>query len=195
MGCNTSCAVAARAGWPSSRAPIFDLIESAAATVAASGALRVGVIGTAATIRSGAYGDALRRAAPSLDVQEVAAPALVPLVERGVLDGPQARAAVAAACALFTLPLDALVLACTHYPLLDAQFAAVLGDDVRRFDPALAQSERVVAFASERGLRGSGRTRYVTSGALEPYRAALTRILGPLGASDVVESLEPAAKR
>jgi glutamate racemase len=192
MGCNTSCAVAARAGWPPSHAPLFDLIASAADAVAASGARRVGVIGTAATIRSGAYGEALRRAAPGLDVQEVAAPALVPLVERGVLDGPEARAAVAAACAAFSLPLDALVLACTHYPLLDAQFAAVLGEGVRRFDPALAQSERVVAFARERGLRGSGRTRYVTSGALEPYRAALTRIMGPLGPADVVESLEAA---
>ncbi len=192
MGCNTSCAVAARAGWPHSRAPVFDLIESAATAVAASGVRRAGVIGTAATIRSGAYGEALRRAAPALEVQEVAAPALVPLVERGVLDGPEARAAVAAACAPFRLPLDVLVLACTHYPLLDAQFAAVLGEGVRRLDPALAQSERVVAFAQERGLCGSGRTRYVTSGALEPYRAALARIVGPLGPSDVVESLEAA---
>ncbi|MDQ2857741.1 MAG: aspartate/glutamate racemase family protein, partial [Candidatus Eremiobacteraeota bacterium] len=55
MGCNTSCAVAAKRGWPPASVPIFDLIVAAAGAVRACGARRVGVIATTATARSGAY--------------------------------------------------------------------------------------------------------------------------------------------
>ncbi len=189
MGCNTSCAVAARHGWPPSRVPILDLIEAAADAVALSGARRVGVVATTATARSGAYGDAIRSRAPGTVVEEVAAPALVPLVEAGVIAGPIARSAVASACAGLTRPLDAVVLACTHYPLLDAVFADVLGRSVTRIDPALAQSERALSFALARAparTRERGRTRYVTTGPLEPFSEALRALVGPRGPGDEV---------
>src|SRR5271157_4170747 len=48
MACNTSCAVAERYGWPNSRAPVLDLIESAALAVERAGFARVGVVATAA---------------------------------------------------------------------------------------------------------------------------------------------------
>jgi glutamate racemase len=170
MGCNTSCAIAARFGMPPARAAVLDLIEAAAGGVAASGARRVGVV-----------------------VQEIAAPALVPLVEAGTLEGPVARDAVAAACAQFEGPLDAVVLACTHFPFLDEHFAAVLGASVVRLDPAVAQSERAVAFALERGPNGeTGRTSYLTTGPLEPFRLAIERLRGPLGASDSIGIATPA---
>lgn len=193
MGCNTSCAVAARFGYPSTNVPILDLIETAAQVVAASGARRVGVLATAATVRSGAYADAIRRLAPEIHVQEVAAPALVPLVEAGHREGSEVRSAVAQACSRFERPLDAIVLACTHYPLLDAIFAEVLGDEILRIDPSEAQARRTVAFArtlpNDRRSRAQrpGRTRYVTSGNLAAFRENLAAILGP---SDDVEQAE-----
>jgi glutamate racemase len=193
MGCNTSCAIAARFGMPPARAAVLDLIEAAAGGVAASGARRVGVVATTATTRSGAYGAAIRRRDPGIAVQEIAAPALVPLVEAGTLEGPVARDAVAAACAQFDGPLDAVVLACTHFPFLDEHFAAVLGASVVRLDPAVAQSERAVAFALERGPNGeTGRTSYLTTGPLEPFRLAIERLRGPLGASDSIGIATPA---
>jgi glutamate racemase len=192
MGCNTSCAIAARFGSPPSRAIVLDLIEAAAGAVAASGARRVGVVATTATARSGAYGDAIRRRDPGIVVQEIAAPALVPLVEAGTLEGPLASAAVAAACAQLDGPLDAVVLACTHFPFLDRHFAAVLGPSVVRLDPAVAQSERAVAFALERGPRDeTGRTAYLTTGPLEPFRLAIERLRGPLGAHDSIGIATP----
>jgi glutamate racemase len=191
MGCNTSCAVAATFGYPSASIPIFDLIESAAGGVAASGAQRIGVVATAATIRSSAYGNAIRRIGPHLDVQEVAAPALVPLVEAGKLTGAEPRAAIAAAHAEFKAPLDALVLACTHYPLLDSHFAEVFGPGVARIDPAEAQAARAAGFARSARLGGSGRTRYLTTGALEPFQRALEALAGPLGPSDEITALRP----
>ncbi len=187
MGCNTSCAVASRRGWPAAGIPVLDLIEAAGRHVVRSGARRIGVVATAATIRSGAYGRAFRALEPNLDVQEVAAPKLVPLVESGVWTGPIVRASIAESLAPLTLPLDALVLACTHYPFLDAEFAAVLGPNVARIDPAIAQAEAAVAFVRSRGgARGSGRTRFATTGAVEPYRTALESILGAPGPRDAV---------
>jgi glutamate racemase len=197
MGCNTSCAIAARYGWPATTLHVFDLIDAAADAVVATEARRVGVIATTATATSGAYGDRIRaRQAsvhgrqPAIDVQEVAAPALVPLVESGTLEGPVARVAVAAVCADFELPLDLLVLACTHYPLLDAHFAAVLGGSVTRIDPALAQAERASAFVAKRGGEtGSGRTFCVTTGGLEPFRKAVEATCGLLGPNDAIDSV------
>ena len=199
MGCNTSCAVAARYGWPATTMRIFDLIDAAAETVLASGARRIGVIATTATARSGAYGDAIRARhanvngpEAAIEIQEVAAPALVPLVEAGTLEGPVVRDAVATACASFELPLDAIILACTHYPLLDAHFEAVLAAGVTRIDPALAQAERAAGFVAERGgEKGTGRTFYVTSGALEPFQRAVTLVCGSPGTNDAVERIAP----
>jgi len=191
MGCNTSCAIAASFGYPPARVPILDLIEAAAGAVSASGASRVGVLATSTTVRSGAYGAAIRRRAPALAVEERAAPALVPLVEAGTLHGPQARAAVSAACGAFGAPFDALVYACSHYPLLDAEFAAVLGPRVVRLDPAEAQAVRAAAFARASGALGRGRTRYVTTGPLEPFAAALAA-LGQLQSDDDVVALRAA---
>jgi glutamate racemase len=179
MGCNTSCAVAAQRGWPLARVPILDLIEAAADDVARSGAVRIGILATTATARSGAYGNAIRMRNVNAHVQEYAAPRLVPLVEAGIRAGPVARLAVAEACAQFTLPLDALVLACTHYPLLDAHFTALFGDAVRRIDPARAQAERAVRTVRARGgERGTGRTTYVTTGDLATFETAVLALSG-----------------
>ena len=187
MGCNTTCAVAAERGWPRAAVPIFDLIAAAADAVAVSGAARVGVIATAATTRTGAYGDAVRARTPRTVVQEVAAPQLVPLVEAGTIAGPVARAAVAEALAPFALPIDALVLACTHYPLLEAHFAAVLGARVRLIDPAIAQAEHAAAWVRDRGATGErGSTCYITTGSLAPFRSAVAAIVGELAATDEI---------
>jgi glutamate racemase len=162
MGCNTSCAVAARLGWPDVRFafPIVDLIASGARAVAAASLQRVAVIATAATVRSGAYGRAIAAAAPSLEIVEVAAPALVPLVEAGESDGPRAAAAVSALVAGLPADLDGIIYGCTHYPLLDVHFARTL-PGVVRIDPALEQAQAVLRL----GLAPkNARTTYVTNG-------------------------------
>jgi len=196
MGCNTSCAVAAERGWPPSRVPILDLIVAAADAVGATAARRIGVIATAATASCGAYGAAIRARSPYAVVQEVAAPALVPLVEAGTLTGPLARAAVAAALAPLRPPLDTLVLGCTHYPLLQAHFAACLPPEVRIVDPAVAQAARAAAFAHARGdERGRGRTHFLTTGELPAYRRALIETFAVVRPGDTVDAATPAVAR
>jgi len=180
MACNTSCAIAQRHGWPASSVRVLDLIESAALAVTRRGFRRVAVVATAATVRTGAYGRLLRAQAPGMQVTEIAAPALVPLVEAGEIESERARRAVAAVCEGVAADCEAVVLACTHFPVLDAHFAAALGPKVARIDPALVQAERAVALAIEaEGVRGNGTTRCVTTGEGARFAEQLEMMLGP----------------
>lgn len=170
MACNTSCAVASKLGWPPTRFPVLDLIESAAQALAQLDFSRIAVVATAATVRSGAYAAAIRRHAAGTAVVEVAAPALVPIVERGQTGTPAALEAVRAACAQLPSGIEAVVYGCTHYPLLDREFAAVLGEPIVRIDPARAQAQQAVALVRARGLTsGRGTTHYITNGNLAAF--------------------------
>ncbi len=176
MGCNTSCAVAARRGWPDigARLPVVDLIESGARALAGTPFRRVAVIATAATVRSGAYARAIAATAPQIETLEVAAPALVPLVESGASDGAEAAAAVDAIVAQLPREIDAIVYGCTHYPLLDAHFARAL-PRVARIDPALEQARAVRALDLP---AGTSRTTYVTNGDVVAFEANVRRWTG-----------------
>jgi len=177
MACNTSCAIAERYGWPSSRSPVVDLIESAATAVQRGGFGRVGVVATAATVGAGSYGRTLRSRVREIDVVEVPAPALVPLVEAGTTTGEDARAAVAEVCSHLPLDLDALVYGCTHYPMLEPHFRAMLGSGVALIDPAIVQAERTAQLLGERAI-GAGRTTYLTSGEERAFHENVARITG-----------------
>ncbi len=181
MACNTSCAIAERYGWPDSRAPVLDLIESAAMAVERGGFRRVGIVATAATVGAGSYGRTLRARIGGIDVVEVPAPALVPLVEAGRTQGNEPRAAVAEVCAHLPLDLEALVFGCTHYPVLEEHFRAALGSGVALIDPAIVQAERAASLAA--AAQGEGRTAYVTSGDEAAFLANIARIMGPSAAS------------
>ncbi len=175
MACNTSCAVAERYGWPVTRAPVLDLIESAAIAVERGGFRRVGVVATAATVGAGSYGRTIRARVPAIDVVEVPAPALVPLVEAGILEGARPRAAVAEVCAHLPTDLDALVFGCTHYPVLESHFRAVLRRSVALVDPALTQAQRAAELLGERAAE-SGATEYLTSGDEAAFVANVARV-------------------
>jgi glutamate racemase len=177
--CNTSCAIAQRAAWPPVGVPVLDLVATAGASFAGTTLRRVGVVATAATVRSGAYARAIRAVAPDVTVTELAAPALVPLVERGAAESDEGRAAVDAVVAALPPDLDALVYGCTHYPMLDAWFARALGPSVARIDPALAQAAATTALIAQLGLPpGSGGTTYYTNGDPIAFGNAVRRWTG-----------------
>jgi glutamate racemase len=111
--------------------PVIGAVEPGAeSALAASERRRIGVIGTLATVASGAYGRAIAALAPDARVTTLACPLLVPLAEEGWTDDDIARAVAHRYLArLFEQDpgIDTLVLGCTHYPLL----AAVLGHTAR----------------------------------------------------------------
>lgn len=177
--CNTSCAVARQYGWPPAPFPVLDLVATAASALAGTPHRRIAVVATAATVRSGAYRRAIAATAPEVEVIEVAAPALVPLVEAGLAESDAGRDAVAEVVATLPPALDALVYGCTHYPLLDQWFAATLDPRVVRIDPAQAQAEAARALVTRLGLApGSGTTTYYTNGDPVAFESAVRRWTG-----------------
>lgn len=187
--CNTSCAMALEFGWPATRAPIVDLIESAAIAVERSGLLRIGVLATTATARTGAYRRRILERVPSAQVVEVGAPALAPLVEAGKLHGEEPARAVAEAGAALR-EVEAVVLGCTHFPLLSAHFEAYFGPYVHLIDPAAVQAARTAELVSSLGISaGAGRVECVTNGDLERFRSNIQALAADLTAT--VRYLEP----
>jgi glutamate racemase len=138
VACNTATAHALPALRESLSMPVIGVIEPGArAAVQATRNGHVGVIGTAGTIKSGAYERALRAIEPSLRVTARACPLFVPLVEEGWVDHEATRLVAAEYLApLLREDVDTLVLGCTHYPLLKSVIADVLGGDVRLIDSA-----------------------------------------------------------
>lgn len=145
VACNTSAALAIPALAPAYPLPIFDIVAAGAAAVVAAGR-RIGIIATEGTIRSGAYQQAIDRLAPGAELLPVACPALVPLVEAGTWEGAEATEVVLSSLApLIGRDLDALVLGCTHFPMLQAVIAEVL-PGVTLVDPAVPLVAQLKAY-------------------------------------------------
>jgi glutamate racemase len=176
VACNTSTAVAIGALRRRHDLPILGVIRPGASAAAlASRNRRVGVIATPATIRSHAYFTAIKDENPAIEVYEHATPALVPLVEAGLLSGPAAETAVAESLAallgerdaagelVFPKPsgesIDTLLLGCTHYPLLRAVIAAQVGERVAIVDSATATASALAELLIVNGLETPGTTR------------------------------------
>ena len=138
VACNTATALAVPRLQDALRVPVVGVIApGAAAAVAATRSGRVGVIGTRATITSGAYERALHQLAPDLEVRAMACPLLVPHIEEGLLDDPTTDLHIARYLQpLLDADIDTLILGCTHYPLLQAAIARFTGPAIRLVDSA-----------------------------------------------------------
>jgi glutamate racemase len=149
VACNTVSATALPALAAASPVPVIGAVEPGArAAVATTRNRHIGVIGTLATVSSGAYVRAIREVAPDAQVSSQACPLLVPLAEEGWLDDEVAM--LVARRYLTELIgkdplLDTLVLGCTHYPLLGATLARVAaevaGHPVAIVDSAVAMAQ------------------------------------------------------
>ena len=141
MACNTSNALALDVAVAEAGVPVVGLIDSVAATLQAS---RIGVLATPATAASGAYRRAIHACQPEAEVLEVACPDFVPLIEAGDLESPQLhRAAKTYLEPLLQQGSEAIVLGCTHYPLLIPLLRQLLPPQVQLVDPALAAVARL----------------------------------------------------
>lgn len=146
MACNISSAVAldeAREAFP--ELPIIGVIEPGAAlAIQTTKNLRIGVLATVGTVRSGAYTHALRRVQPQAETFEVACPNLVPLIEKGDTAGSQAEKEVRAVTEpLLKAEVDTIVLGCTHYPFLADVIQKITGPFISLVDPAEAVAKEV----------------------------------------------------
>ncbi len=138
VACNTATAHALDDLRARHDIPVIGVIEPGArAAVAAQHRGPIGVIGTAGTIASGAYERAIHALDPRAVVRVAACPLLVPLVEEGWVDHDATRLIVRDYLApLRADGISALVLGCTHYPLLAPVLARELGPSVNLIDSA-----------------------------------------------------------
>jgi glutamate racemase len=131
IACNSASAAVLRDARERYAVPVVEVIQPAVRrAVRATRNGRVGVIGTQATITSGAYADAFA-AAPELTLTSQACPLFVEFVEAGVTSGPELLAVAHEYLDPVTAAgVDTVVLGCTHYPLLTGVLSYVLGEDV-----------------------------------------------------------------
>jgi len=154
VACNTVSAVALPVLEGALPFPVLGVVEPGAAAAASQQKGHVGLIGTPATIRSGAYQAALGRLAPNARVTAQACNLFVPLAEEGWTDGDVPRqVALTYLSGLVAAGIDTLVLGCTHYPLLRGVIAEAVGPKVTLVDSAESTAAAAEALLEEKGLR------------------------------------------
>jgi glutamate racemase len=137
------------------------ILPGARAAIAKTQSGHIGVIGTRATIASGAYERALQSLNSEVRITARACPLLVPLIEEGWLESPITDEIILQYLApLLKDGVDTLVLGCTHYPLLRNAIARLVGDKIALVDSAqncalavrdLLERERLFAPDSKNG--------------------------------------------
>ena len=184
VACNTATAHALPALQAEFALPIVGVVDPGAhAAVEASADGAIGVIGTAGTIKSGAYERAIRGLDASMRVTARACPLFVPLVEEGWLDSEPTRLIATEYLApLAAANIDTLVLGCTHYPLLKPMLASVLGPSVRLIDSAEKTAEQIGLRLREHGLAAPAGTvprhRFIASDAPDQFLRVGQQFLG-----------------
>jgi len=114
---------------------------------------KIAVIGTEATVSSNAYVNAIQRASRTAEVMQAACPLFVPLAEENWADEPEAVSIAKKYLAeIVQFGPDALVLGCTHYPILREVIVRVVGPGVKLVDSGEATADEVAALVNEKGL-------------------------------------------
>ncbi|MGI8821609.1 MAG: glutamate racemase [Chthoniobacterales bacterium] len=165
VACNTASALALPALEETLPVSVTGVIRpGAAAAIAATRNGHIGVIGTRATIKSGAYEAALRGLHSGVQVTARASPLLVPLIEEGWLETEVTdKVLMQYLEPLLDAGVDTLVLGCTHYPLLRPAMNRLLGSGITLVDSAENCAAAVGALLATAGLQaGPG-----TTGALQ----------------------------
>jgi glutamate racemase len=203
LACNTATSHALAAVRDASPVPVLGVVRPGAVTAAAATRTgHVGVIATVGTVDSGAYPAAISEANPALTVRQQACPDLVPLVEAGVVDGPDAERVVHGYLDALIAPdpqIDTLLLGCTHYPLLLPLIQRQVGTAVAvvdsAFTTALATEDLLDALGARSGGNPGepvtgGANRIATTGDVRTFSGVAERVFG--ARLPVVEAAEVA---
>ncbi len=178
IACNTASANALPALTRASSVPVIGAVDpGASSALAATRNGHVGVLGTLATVRSGAYAEAIQRGNGDVRMTALACPLLVPLAEEGWTDDEVALlTARRYLTQLFAQDpeIDTLVLGCTHYPLLKGVLSRVATELTGR-EIAVVDSASAMAIAAREAL-GSGANRRAEAGRLDCYATDMSRL-------------------
>jgi glutamate racemase len=182
VACNTASSFALDEVAAASPVPVVGVVQPGVRTALLTGADRIGVIGTEGTIRSGAYQTALAGLGSAVEVRTQPCPLFVPLAEEGWGDHPVTdQIARHYLTPMVEWGARALILGCTHYPLLRPSLHRVVGPNIDLVDSASAVAEAVISDHAElidtsHGNRGH--VRIQLTDASERFLRITTAILG-----------------
>jgi glutamate racemase len=185
VACNTASAVALKSLQESFDIPIVGVIHPGAeAAVRFSPHKRIGVIGTASTIRSGAYRDAIHMLDPESQVSDQPCPLLVPLVEEDWPRDTVVQSVLERYLSTFSdFKPDSLILGCTHYPYLKEEIQSVMGAGVHLVDSGEETASKVHRMLTELDLLNEetgdpGKHRFFVSDFPQKFEETASRFLG-----------------
>ena len=138
IACNTASALALDAVRDEFDIPIIGVIvPGARAAVEATANGEIGVVGTDATVKSGTYTKVIHQMDPNIHVREKACPLFVPLVEEGFKEHVVTEEVIEYYLeSLKHTEIDAMILGCTHYPLLRSKIRSYMGERIQIVNPA-----------------------------------------------------------
>lgn len=138
IACNSVSSVASKVLKKNYKLPIFDILSPVCKYVAKDLKIKkVGIIGTPATIKSDSYKRLIQKLNKEIRVFQNKAPLLVPFVEEGEIDSEITfKIVYRYVKPLLDKKVDALILGCTHYPILLPVFRKILKNRVKIIDPA-----------------------------------------------------------
>ncbi len=137
---------------------------------------RIGVVGTAGTVKSGKYSEIIKSIAPQMLVFSKACPMFVPLVENGYADSEAARLIATD----YLIPLkkenvDTLILGCTHYPLLKNVISGIMGHEVTLISPGELAAKSAKEYLLSEGLlkekENGGNCEFYVSDSVENFES------------------------
>ncbi len=198
IACGTVSTVAIRELQAENTVPVIGVVEPAGLVAAKSTKNgRVGLLGTQASVRSGAYERVIGSIRPEIEVFTKACPLLVPLIEAGRIHAGDV--VIETVLREYLAPMkkagvDTLVLGCTHYPLIKSLVAAEMGEGVTLIDTGEECAQSTAALLAAQDLlapkdRKIGQRRYYVSDSPAMFSRTAALFLGE-EIEDVVEQVE-----
>lgn len=161
-------------------AKISGVVKPAAKeAVAATKNKKIGVIGTGATISSGAFARQIKNLDADIKVIEVACPLFVPLVENGFIgEGCEIThlAVKEYLSSIRDFGADTLILGCTHFPIISSHIRAFLGEGVTLINSGSAAARELSCEA--KAIKGSGKCDIYVSDSPASFEAVAKIFLG-----------------
>ena len=151
LACNTVASLATDSVQTRFKVPVIEFITPAAKlALKTSRCQRIGLIGTPATVMSGAYEKKIYNQNPAAKVYSAACPLLVALIEEGWHRKPETKMIVKKCLIpLKARQIDTLILGCTHYTALTATIQAKAGKQVKLIDPTSCIADALKTFLSK----------------------------------------------
>ena len=152
--CHTACSHALEVLQKKLPIPVIGVIDPGLALL--RGFQRIAILGTVSTIESGVYPALIRKENPEMKIYAQACPLFVPLIEEGFWDHPATDLIARSYLEPLKGKVDAVLLACTHYPLIRQTIQRVLGSEVILLEPAALSAKKALDYLGTAQLLRTG---------------------------------------